>query len=308
VREGLEAEMFPLLDAQFERFEAAAGRIPPDLQPIHAKYARRLLHPVVLGAPFAFRCIQKPLGYAGDYEVVNMILRHAPEGNSLYHRLLNRWFTSQAPAVAHRNRIAFLVQRLVAETLRVRRQKRPIRIFNLGCGPAGEIQEFLSTHELSDAAHFDLLDFNQETLDHTRAVLSALQQERGRQTQIEFSKKSVAQYLKAQAKAETAAAAGTYDLAYCAGLFDYLPDSVCKQLIESMYAKLAPGGLLLATNVDPSNPIRNWLGLILEWHLIYRDGHQMRALAPAGAVPEQVQISSDLSGVNVFLEVRKPVA
>jgi extracellular factor (EF) 3-hydroxypalmitic acid methyl ester biosynthesis protein len=93
---------------------------------------------------------------------------------------------------------------------------------------------------------------------------------------------------------------------YCAGLFDYLSDSICKQLMNIFYDLLAPGGLLLATNVDVSNPIRHWLGDILEWHLIYRNGQQFRALRPDAADPELVKVQGDITGVNIFLEVRKP--
>jgi extracellular factor (EF) 3-hydroxypalmitic acid methyl ester biosynthesis protein len=73
------------------------------------------------------------------------------------------------------------------------------------------------------------------------------------------------------------------------------------------YEMLAPGGLLLVTNVDPSNPIRHWLGYILEWHLIYRDGRQMLALRPDAASVDDTRVRSDITGVNVFLEVRRPL-
>jgi extracellular factor (EF) 3-hydroxypalmitic acid methyl ester biosynthesis protein len=99
-----------------------------------------------------------------------------------------------------------------------------------------------------------------------------------------------------------------YDFVYCAGLFDYLPDTVCRQLLGVVYDWVAPGGLVIATNVDPSNPIRNWLAFLLDWHLIYRDARRMAALAPPGVSPEQVRVVADATGVNVFLEIRRPPA
>ena len=53
-------------------------------------------------------------------------------------------------------------------------------------------------------------------------------------------------------------------------------------------------------------PIRHWLGDILEWHLIYRNGQQFRRLRPEEASPDQVNVVADITGVNIFLEVRKP--
>ena len=71
---------------------------------------------------------------------------------------------------------------------------------------------------------------------------------------------------------------------------------------------LAPGGLLLVTNVDVSNPIRWWLASILEWHLIYRDGRQMSALGSHLPNRESIRVSADQTGVNLFLEIRKAPA
>jgi hypothetical protein len=44
--------------------------------------------------------------------------------------------------------------------------------------------------------------------------------------------------------------------------------------------------------------------LILDWHLIYRNARQMKALAPPEA--EAVSLRSDHTGLNLFLELRKP--
>src|SRR6185436_4876956 len=103
-------------------------------------YIKRLIHPLVLSSPFAFRSVQKPLGYAGDYQMVNMILGDPHQGGSLFGKVLNRWFIKQPPAEAHRNRIKYLTQKLVEETARVSAQGKAARIFNLDCGPSQEIQ------------------------------------------------------------------------------------------------------------------------------------------------------------------------
>jgi extracellular factor (EF) 3-hydroxypalmitic acid methyl ester biosynthesis protein len=95
---------------------------------------------------------------------------------------------------------------------------------------------------------------------------------------------------------------------YCAGLFDYLTDSVCARLMAVFYDMLAPGGLLLVTNVDRANPIRHWLGDVLDWHLIYRDAADMKALKPDRAGADEATVCADYTGVNLFLEVRKPLA
>ena len=94
------------------------------------------------------------------------------------------------------------------------------------------------------------------------------------------------------------------------GLFDYLADPVCKRLMSIFYDMLAPGGLLLATNVSDvmnyARPFRYSMEYMLDWNLIYRDAKRLEAVAPTAAAPEDVAVLSEDSGVNVFLEVRKP--
>jgi extracellular factor (EF) 3-hydroxypalmitic acid methyl ester biosynthesis protein len=69
---------------------------------------------------------------------------------------------------------------------------------------------------------------------------------------------------------------------------------------------LAPGGLLIVTNVDSCNPARNGMEFLLEWHLIHRDREQLKRLHPLAAPPGAVTTQADVTGVNIYLEVRKP--
>jgi len=302
----LSKPVVPAMNSLFGRFETLVESIPLEERPAHHSYIKKLIHPLVLCSPFAYRTFHKPLGYAGDYEMVNMLLRDPQEGSSIFAKVLNVWFIGQPPAEAHRNRIRYLTQKLVEETARSKAEGRTARIYNLGCGPAQEVQDFFANQELADWAQFVLLDFNDETLQHAQGVIEGVKKRYQRRTPIQWVKKSVVQLLKAGAKVQTSSLENKHDFVYCAGLFDYLPDRVCKDLMNIFYAMLAPGGLLVATNVDTSNPIRHMLDYVLEWRLIYRKGRQMLPLKPDDVPLENVSVCSDSTGVNVFLEVRKP--
>jgi extracellular factor (EF) 3-hydroxypalmitic acid methyl ester biosynthesis protein len=262
----------------------------------------------VLCAPFAHRTFTKPLGYAGDYEMVNMIARNRPEGASLYAQVVNLWFVRQPPAAAHRNRLKHLTKRLVEETARVVSAGRPARIFSIACGPAVEIQDFLREQELSNRAELTLLDFNEETLQHVTGALNQLRLKYQRRTPIQFVKRSVHQLIKDSVRVTASTPSQQYDFVYCAGLFDYLTDTVCQRLMTLLYDWVAPGGLLLATNVEPSNPMRQVMEHVLDWTLIYRRGPQLQALRPSQVEPNDFLITTDMTGVNLFMEARKPYA
>ena len=292
----------PCLNHLFEKFEIETRSIPAELQPAHGMYVKRQLHPLLMCAPFMHRIYRKPLGYAGDYEMVNMILRPPYEGASLYAKVLNAWFLSQPPAEAHRNRVKFLTQRLKEETTRCAAQNQMTRIFNLGCGPAREVRDFMEQSDYSNRAEFSLLDFNDETLAFTLRTLDETRRRYNRNTRVQLIKKSVAQVIKSGGRNIVP----EYDVVYCAGLFDYLPDRVCQQLMNMFYAMLTPGGLLLVTNVDNSNPIRNIMGYIFEWRLIERNAAGMELLVPDAASSDDVRITADATACNIFLEVRKP--
>jgi extracellular factor (EF) 3-hydroxypalmitic acid methyl ester biosynthesis protein len=294
----------PGLNNLFWKFELAASKIPEDQRAEHAVYARRQLHPLLLSSPFLHRVYRKPLGYPGDYEMVNMIMRDPAEGASVFSRLINQWILNQTPAVGHRNRIQVLKRRLEEEAARVWQREQPLRVFNLGCGPAREVEELIRESDLSNRMEFTLVDFNEETLQHTGTVLGEARRLHGRRTGLRFVKRSVAQMLKSRSQE----IGREYDLVYCAGLFDYLPDRVCRRLLEVFYELAAPGGLVLATNVDTSNPIIGFMHYVVEWDLIYRNSSQFAALAPAAAPPEDSHISAENSGSNIFLHIRKPRA
>jgi extracellular factor (EF) 3-hydroxypalmitic acid methyl ester biosynthesis protein len=298
--------ILPTIDSLFGRFEDVARDVPIDLLPPHRTYAKRQLHPQLLCSPFAFRTYQKPLGYAGDYEMVNMILRDPLEGSSLFSKIINSWFLNQRPAEAHRNRVRYLTQLLLRESYRVAQSGRIVKIFNLGCGPAGEVQNFLIQDEVCDHASFVLLDFNDETLQHTARVLQDLKSKLARQTKIDVIKRSVHQVLKDETK--PGAPQQRYDLVYCAGVFDYLSDRICKRLMDIFYDMLEPGGVLVATNVDASNPSRTGMEYLLDWHLVYRNSAQLRSLIPERAPLGHFSVKSDETGVNIYVEVRKPHA
>src|SRR5258708_3308485 len=169
---------------------------------MHRSYIQRHLHPIVLCAPFAYRGYSKPLGYAGDYEMVNMMMRDPQEGGSLFAKVFKAWLLNQGSAVAHRNRVAFLKQRLTEETATAAGAGRTARMLDVGCGPAWEVQEFLVESDLSNHAQFTLMDFDDETLQHASQMLRQRQREHCRRTSIDVVKKSVQQLLREVARAE----------------------------------------------------------------------------------------------------------
>jgi extracellular factor (EF) 3-hydroxypalmitic acid methyl ester biosynthesis protein len=297
------------LNELFEKFEYITARVEreaPEQRNAHSAFAKRLLHPLLLSSPFLYRTFHKPLGYAGDYEMVNMICRSPFEGSTLFAKIVNCWFLGQAPAEAHRNRILYLVDCLKNTSLTAARKGKPARMVSVGCGPSLEIQRFIAETELANQAQITLIDFNEETIIHTRSVLEEVKRSSNSRANFQLVKKSVNQILKEAGRSIPRTEENTYDFVYCAGLFDYLPDQICKRLTNILYEWVAPGGLLVTTNVDSSNPRRLTMDYVMDWHLIYRNGTELSALKPQASNGEPGSVTADVTGVNIHYALRKP--
>lgn len=287
------------------RFETEAAKVPPELEPVHRAFAQAAIHPLVLRAPFVYRTFAKPLGYAGDYQMVNQILGDPREGPSTYFELVNFVFLQSSVASAHRNRVDILLERLQTLAAQARQQGRPLRILNVGCGPAGELQRLAATLQPLDHLDVTLMDFSEETLNYTHQKLIDAAKATGREPlKVTLRHESVHQLLKRSSRDRDVALEEQFDYIYCAGLFDYLADKACARLIAYFDHHLRPGGTLLVTNVHSSNPERFWMEHFMEWYLIYRDEAGLTKLFPE-TLPD-TKTYTDATGVNLFAEAVKP--
>jgi extracellular factor (EF) 3-hydroxypalmitic acid methyl ester biosynthesis protein len=301
--EAVAPKIISAFNGRHERFEEIIYALPPEARGAHQDFVRRRWQKIFLGSPFGHRTFHKPIGYAGDYEMMNMIHRNQPEGRTLFEKLIHLLLVSQWPAVSVRNRIAHLGENILNETARVARAGKTARILNVGCGPAKEIQDFLRATALCNRADFTLIDFNEETLLHAGRKLVETKREFSRQTPIRTQQISVYELLKRTQR--RGGDAEKFDLIYCAGLFDYLAPDTARALMELWFDSLSPGGLLLIANMTDTKPFRNFIEFILDWQLIYRNGAEFFSLAPERC-RATTRIIAEPTSVNLFLNIRKP--
>ena len=329
----VDQEIEPRLTALYGEFEVASRAVPRKFAPIHRSFAQRELHPLMMCSPFMHRAFNKPLGYAGDFEMVRMMLDDPWEGSNTFAKLLNASALRHEAPAAHRNRIELLEDALSRETHRVLStsvpveataagspesgtsaesgtgedavaRSRRVQILNLGCGPAVELRGFAASDPASAEVDFKLVDFNPETLGFIRQSLipDALARRPG--LVIHTEQRSVHEIIQLSVQGGRREEP-QYDMVYCAGLFDYFRDTTCGFLIELFYSWVKPGGLVLVTNVTPTHSSVGIMGMVLDWNLELRDERVMRQLA--GNLG-QARTYVDRTGVNVFLEIRKPEA
>ncbi|MDO9100688.1 MAG: MCP methyltransferase, CheR-type [Candidatus Nitrotoga sp. CP45] len=287
------------MEFYLDALNSEAYLIDDEFASAHRSFAQAALHPLLLRAPFVFRTYTKPLGYAGDYQMVNQILDDPRQGPSTYFQMVNAACLQNILAVAHRNRIDILVDFLKRMADAAQIAGKTLRIMNVGCGPAIEIQRFLQSYPHPEVLSFELVDFSEETLAWTREKLSSIVAQIGKPVVINYVHDSVHKLLKRRID-PASESAREFDAVYCAGLFDYLSDKVCSRLTAHFAARTCHGGKILVTNVHSNNSTKFFMEHLLEWYLIYRDEASFYPLLPAQSTARKIYV--DATGMNIFAE------
>ncbi len=315
--EWLMQETGPALDKVFKVFEDESLRIPADLIGYHAEYVRARLHPLTLCSPFVHRAFTKPLFYPGDFGVMNYMLGYPFEGKSLFSRVFNAWVIRSGACATYRHRVCYMEDFLKTEIERTVAEKgRPARILSLGCGCAPEVQRLIRNEAISEQAAFTLFDFNPTTVKYARERMAEAKAATGRSTEVDIQEFSVQQMLAQGTRLVTQPrllrsgmlARGKYDILYCAGLFDYLSERVCKRILEIFWEMAAPGAAIVATNFAPPNPMRAFMDYVLDWRLIHREEPEVRVMAVDDSLNPETQTVFSPGKTEIFLHMRKPEA
>jgi extracellular factor (EF) 3-hydroxypalmitic acid methyl ester biosynthesis protein len=133
-----ESLIVPALHGAIDPYLAALGRelgFPsPDTWRAASRYFHKRFGKLIDLSPFAARCFYKPLGYAGDFEMMNMCYRNESLGETLFGRSLSRLALDSDAAKAVRHRGRYLAEKIETAVRRGGRQ-RPARILSVAAGP-----------------------------------------------------------------------------------------------------------------------------------------------------------------------------
>ena len=298
------AEVTPVLN---DRMTQAAREltllvrgVPDDQEAAWRNFIRSNLVHLIDRSPFMKRALHKPLGYAGDYEMMNMLYRDHAEGSSLFGKAMNVWVTQEAAAQANINRIE-LLQSYVQDALAAKPEAR-VRIASIGCGPAHEIASILQRcPELGPRLDVALIDQEERSIAFCERTLSPLANRTG--ARIQFIRESIRRLLVAK---ELSRALGQRELVYSAGLFDYLNERSFNALLAALYETVVPGGVLAVGNVAINNPSRAIMEYFYEWFLIHRSREDLLQFAERlRPGPARMEVRAEPLGLNLFLTVRK---
>jgi SAM-dependent methyltransferase len=268
------------------------------------EYSLRHVHSYLMQVPWMHRARHKPLGYPGDFEVMNGVYSRQFSGSTLFAKALNLAFSSTPAAEAVRTRKNLLKRRLGELLDSTEPGTKPIRILSIAAGPAQEIFELLQEREeIPVPLEIVLFDQDKRALSYSYGRLKRVVSSRwpGLVTLVHLHD-SIKRLLR---DSGIFAGQGAFDVVIACGLFDYLQLLTAVSLSRNLYSILAPGGTLYIGNMVPSNPSRWFMELHLDWYLVYRERSELLELSRMAAPDARIQLLEEPTGVNPFVAFRR---
>jgi extracellular factor (EF) 3-hydroxypalmitic acid methyl ester biosynthesis protein len=240
--------------------------------------------------PMTRRAFLKPRGYPGDAGILDLIYRVSPlpSDTTAVGAQVYEVTTSRPASHGVRTRRVALARAVDAAA---KRTERP-RILSMACGHLREAQMSRAVSSGSIGEYF--------AVDQDKESLALIDRELGGWG-VTTMCESVRGLVTGRVDLDD------LDLAYAAGLYDYLGLPVATAVTRSMLGMMKPGGRVLVANFAPSLPDIGYMETFMAWNLIYRDEQGMMEIV-AGLPQDQVaatRVYREDDGHIVYLEIVK---
>ncbi|MFQ5562896.1 MAG: hypothetical protein ACE5FO_04940 [Parvularculaceae bacterium] len=263
-------------------------------------FTERVVTRELLGGASWGRSYYKPMGYPGDYLIMNYMYDSAPVGDSIKENFLHSLgLIAGRPIVTRMETLG----RLVADYSNKRPlDGEPIRIMSIGSGPAREIEKIMDATPPRRRWEATLVDQEPNALDY--AVTAARRYETAGRLKLSGLNISFRELIDPSRIGEYCA---DHDIIYSAGLVDYLNPLLAMRFVQRMFEFLKPGGQLIIGNANILRTGTLWsMEYVLDWSLYFRNEDEM--LAMASETPNAIKrVFNDPLDAIYFLVVEKPV-
>lgn len=296
---------YPLVDkAQIEVMKETnriAEHFSEDEHIQHKAYLCDQIGPLTWQAPLYERALIKPLGYPGDYEMMNLIYDEDPfKGPTAYFKMINalacRCLSGQATA----ERIPYFLKQMDEIGKEVLKKKDKFSVLNLACGPSKEIDDFIRLNPMSNQTEVHLVDqevkaieFSKkrllDTIKQTKSTIKCFYDNKPLKDLFSLPDISFPQF----------------DFIYSGGLFDYLNDAIFDMALLFLFKQLAKNGTMIIGNICPNDYTKICKWYLYDWPLVYRTQEEL--LEHANIIKEKcsIQVEPDKLGVFLFLKIKK---
>ena len=298
----------PYVKLQKEASRVAASFVADRETLLAAKeYTENVLVPVTLCAPLNHRAYGKPLGYPGDYQVMLYYYANSFEGESVFARVLHKFAVEHPLSAGCRTRKELMVEMMDREHQRVIDRDGDdavFRVANLGCGPAREISDYISSRRTwPGRAIWTLIDQEERALSVAYMTSQAQISKWGSAAELFLLNLSFVQLLSEGVPFQEP---GTQDFVFSTGLFDYIRENRAQTLIRALYDLVADGGFLTIGNACAPQDMFWSAEFLVDWTILYRTREEVLRLAALLPENAEVDVVLEPGKAYYFLTVRKP--
>lgn len=243
------------------------------------------------------RAQQKPRGYPGDFETIEVLLgRQGDSEPGTWGALFDAHALRCDAVQQHHNKIAHQAS-LISSALAGGPSRPGRRILLLASGGAADLRQVDPALVRED----DLIVLNDMDPDALSYAMQALPGPIAART-ITVAGNSV------RKAADLGADHGPFDLVLAGGLFDYLPQRYARALIGAAMTLLCrPGGTFYYSNIAAGNPFGAFMELVQDWCLIERAESEIEedVRAAAGDQLGQLSVRREATGLTFLVEVQR---
>lgn len=278
------------LDHLFGAMTPLVERLPAEDLSSSRSLHHQLVQPFFMQSPFCRRATDKPLGYPGDYGLVEMIFRGREGTPGPLGSLLGNYALQVGPSEAHRGRLPWAVEELSA----LAAPGTLPRILSFACGPEVILRRWV---EAGAEAEIVLADHDPAALQWAkRRILKA--RPRGNATTVTTV---VANAFNLRGDLlEELGAGRPFDAVCVLGLLDYLDDAQIVRFLTAMSAVLRPDGRLLLSNLHATNPWRSLMELTADWVVAHRTVAGFEALVAEAGAYGDIRTRLHSTGTNLY--------
>lgn len=275
------------LQEKLDHIDALSRCCPEDREQL-MQFCVKVCAPELTQSLVQRQCINKPLGYAGDFQIIEWIYERKSDSpgrgkhwDSLFH--------AQAAPRAVCSRKDFFCD---VFTSVCKQTSSPRYVLNIASGPCREIIDAVDrAGSLAKGTLFHCVDIEEKAIAYAQNRVRDLAD-----VSFEWEADNVLRVHPTR----------QYDLVWSAGLFDYLHDRLAIRLLKRMWTWTKKGGRCIIGNFHVSNPSRNYMEWCGDWCLIHRTDDDMQQLCRDAGIPaERATITHEPLGVCVFAILTK---
>ncbi|MEL6496195.1 MAG: cyclic nucleotide-binding domain-containing protein [Cyanobacteria bacterium J06623_7] len=268
----------------------------PEIQQAIGTYIFRETFPFFMLSSFLDRAFRRPGGYVSDSYISELLAQNEPEGDGYLGVYLDRWIRSRPTCQALKQRGGIITE-TIDHLMQQWQLETPLPVTSIASGSAPEVLD-LYFRAVPPNLHVTCIDFNHQEISSAASTAHRW----GFQDHLTFVQDNF--FLMAEGYSQIDIP--PQQMIYSVSMANCLRDREFVRILDWIYDRLLPGGIIILGNMHAANPDRILLEHILEWHSTYRSADDLQSLFARSKFRSlPLSLQSDEYGVELFVVCKK---